>query len=241
MFGHRRRYRGNNRSFTESMFFRVAYLSVLSRVALALWIPALFGLGAVAPLEAAPAIKLLAFGDSLTAGYLLPADDAFPTVLERALRHDGYNVTVVNAGVSGDTAEDGLARLDWTLQGGADGVILELGANDMLRGTDPDIPRHALDQILAQLVARHINVMIAGMRATPSLGTQYQLDFNKIYPELAAKYHVLLYPFFLQGVATDKKLTLADGMHPNAAGVETIAAGILPQVETFVETIKPRP
>lgn len=168
---------------------------------------------------------------------MLPADQAFPAVLEQALRRDGYDVNVVNAGVSGDTAAEGLERLDWTLHGGADGVILELGANDMLRGLDPAHTREVLDQILAKLTARHIKVLIAGMRATPSLGAQYQQAFDKIYPDLAAKYSAPLYPFFLQGVTGDRNFTLADGLHPNRAGVETIVAGILPDVEAFLKTL----
>ncbi len=186
---------------------------------------------------AAPALKLVAFGDSLTAGYLLPADEAFPAVLQKALRKDGFNVRVVNAGVSGDTASGGLARLDWTLADGADAVILELGANDMLRGIDPAVTRQALDSILARLKARHIKVLIAGMLATPSLGKDYTQAFDRIYPELAAKYKAPLYPFFLEGVETNKGLTLFDGMHPNGAGVDRIVAGILPKVEALLRTI----
>ncbi len=201
-------------------------------LALALSIPAVFGLCAGA--SAAKPLKIVAFGDSLTAGYLLPADAAFPAVLEKALRKAGCNVSVVNAGVSGDTAEDGLARLDWALADGADGVILELGANDMLRGLDPARTRRTLDTILAKLAARHIKVLIAGMRATPSLGPDYVKAFDAIYPALAAKYKAPFYPFFLQGVAGDRSLELDDGLHPNRAGVERIVAGLLPQAETFV-------
>ncbi len=200
-------------------------------------IPAVFWLALMATASAAPALKLVAFGDSLTAGYLLPADKAFPAVLQTALRKDGFNVSVVNAGVSGDTASDGLARLDWALADGADAVILELGANDMLQGTDPAVTRKALEKILAQLKARHIKVLIAGMQATPSLGKDYTKAFDRIYPELAAKYQAPLYPFFLDGVATHKNLTLADGLHPNAAGVERIVNGLLPQVEALLRAI----
>ncbi len=182
-------------------------------------------------------LKIVAFGDSLTAGYLLPADAAFPAVLEKALRKAGYDVSVVDAGVSGDTAEDGLARLDWALADGADGVILELGANDMLRGLDPTRTRQTLDTILAKLAARHIKVLIAGMRATQSLGADYVKVFDAIYPTLAAKYKAPLYPFFLQGVAGDRSLELDDGLHPNRAGVERIAAGLLPQAEMFIRSI----
>ena len=203
-------------------------------------ISALFWLPAERMAFAAPALRLVALGDSLTAGYLLPADAAFPVVLEKALRKDGFNVTVVNAGVSGDTAAEGLARLDWAIGEGADAVILELGANDMLQGIDPSVTRGALDTILARLQARHIKVLIAGMLASPSLGKDYGRAFDSIYPELAAKYHAPLYPFFLAGVATNKTLELADGMHPNRDGVERIVAGILPHVEALLRSLPGR-
>ena len=200
-------------------------------------ISALFWLFAERTVFAAPALKLVALGDSLTAGYLLPADAAFPVVLEKTLRKDGFNVTVVNAGVSGNTAAEGLARLDWAIGDGADAVILEFGANDMLQGIDPAVTRHVLDTILARLQARHVKVLIAGMLASPSLGKDYGRAFDSIYPELAAKYHVPLYPFFLAGVATNKALELSDRMHPNREGVEQIVAGILPQVEALLRSL----
>jgi acyl-CoA thioesterase-1 len=232
MFGHRRA--DSHRNFVEAGFGRAANCAVQSCVALALSIPALFGL---AEDVAARTLKLVAFGDSLTAGYGLPQEAAFPVVLQQALRRDGYDVSVVNAGVSGNTAADGLARLDWSLKDGADGVILELGANDMLRGLDPDRTRRVLDQVIAALRARHIKVLIAGMLATPSFGAEYQKSFDNIYPELAAKYQAPLYPFFLKGVAGHTDLVLADGLHPNEAGVKTIVAGILPAVEAFLTTM----
>jgi acyl-CoA thioesterase-1 len=217
-------------SFIIASRLRVPFL-----MGLALSIPAVFGLG---PTPAtAKTIKLVAFGDSLTAGYLLPADAAFPAVLEKALRGAGYDVRISNAGVSGDTAEDGLARLDWALQDGADGVILELGANDMLRGIDPARARATLDTILAKLAARHIQVLMAGMLASPSLGAEYGRAFDAIYPALAAKYKVPLYPFFLQGVAGNKSLQLADGLHPNREGVRKIVAQMLPLTENFLRAI----
>lgn len=184
--------------------------------------------------ETQRAIKLIAFGDSLSAGYMLPADAAFPSALEAALRQEGYRVSIVNAGVSGDTASDGRARLDWTLADGADGVILELGANDMLRGIDPSVTRAALDAILAELKARDIKVLIAGMLASPSLGKDYKARFDAIYPDLAGKYDAPLYPFFLDGVAGQRDLKLSDGLHPNAAGVEDIVHGMLPSVRAFL-------
>ena len=203
-------------------------------------IPAVFGLTSAATAETAAAgrnLKIVALGDSLTAGYMLPAEAGFTAVLERALRQRGHNVSITNAGVSGDTSEGGLSRLDWALGEGADGVILELGANDMLRGLDPAVPRRALDTILERLKARKIRVLIAGMRASPSLGEDYKRAFDQIYPDLAAKYGAPLYPFFLQGVSGDKSLVLADGLHPNEAGVAKIVAGILPSVETLLRSI----
>jgi acyl-CoA thioesterase-1 len=183
-------------------------------------------------------LKLIAFGDSLSAGYMLPDAAAFPNVLEKALRADGFDVSVVNAGVSGDTATGGAARLAWTLGDGADGVILELGANDMLRGTDPAVTEAALDGMLATLQARGIKVLLAGMLATPSLGRDYVQKFEAIYPHLAKKYDVPLYPFFLEGIATEPGLKLADGLHPNPAGVEVIVKNILPSVETLLRGLQ---
>jgi acyl-CoA thioesterase I len=203
-------------------------------------IPAVFGLAPSALAETPAArrtLKIVALGDSLTAGYLLPADAGFPAVLEKALRQRGYNVSIINAGVSGDTAEGGLQRLDWALSDGADGVILELGANDMLHGIDPRLPRQALETILERLEARKIKVLIAGMRASPNLGADYKRAFDQIYPDLAAKFAAPLYPFFLQGVSGEKTLILSDGLHPNEAGVAKIVAGILPSVETLLQQI----
>jgi len=185
--------------------------------------------------ELKPALKIIAFGDSIIAGRGLPSDDALPAVLEKALRREGYNVIVVNAGVSGETASGGLARLDWTIGDGADGVILELGANDMLRGINPEVTEAALDAILAALKARKIKVLIAGMKAAPSLGPEYKARFDAIYPALAKKYGVPLYPFLLDGVAGVPALNQSDGMHPNSAGVEIIAKGILPEVRVLLD------
>ncbi|MGH6817428.1 MAG: arylesterase [Methylovirgula sp.] len=220
--------------FAGALLRQVSKRALWSCAALALSIPALFGLDSDA---AAHTLKLVALGDSLTAGYDLPQDAAFPVVLEAALRRDGYAVSVVNAGVSGNTAAEGLARLDWSVQDGTDGVILELGANDMLQGLDPGHTRAILDRIIATLAARHIKVLIVGMLAAPNLGAKYQTAFDRIYPELAAKYRAPLYPFFLKGVVGHTDLMLADGLHPNAAGVKTIVAGILPTVETFLTTM----
>jgi acyl-CoA thioesterase-1 len=181
-----------------------------------------------------PPLKIIAFGDSLVAGFGLAADATFPAVLEKTLRAEGYRVTVVNAGVSGDTASGGQARLAWALGDGADGVILELGANDMLRGVDPEVTKAALDAILGELKARNIKALIAGMKAASSLGQDYKMRFDAIYPALAKKYDAPLYPFFLEGVAGDPALKLGDGLHPNPAGVERVVKGILPDVRAFV-------
>ncbi|MBU6475871.1 MAG: arylesterase, partial [Alphaproteobacteria bacterium] len=160
----------------------------------------LFVMSAHTPYAAAPEKKILAFGDSLTAGYGLPYDQSFPAQLEQTLRAQGYAVSVINAGVSGDTSTGGLARLGWTLRQRPDFVILELGANDMLRGADPALVRHNLDTMLKILHDRKIPVLLAGMQATTNLGQKYAADFDAIYPALARKYRVLYYPFFLKGV-----------------------------------------
>ena len=178
-------------------------------------------------------IHIVALGDSLTAGYGLADKDGFVPRLQAALAKNGTAADVANAGVSGDTASDGLARLDWSVPQGTDAVIVELGANDMLRGIKPEVTRAALDAILRRLTARHIAVLLCGMRAAPNMGADYGRDFERIYPELAAKYGVLLYPFFLDGVAADRTLTQPDGMHPNAAGVAVIVRRILPTVQEF--------
>lgn len=183
-------------------------------------------------------IRIVALGDSLTAGYGLPAQDAFPAQLERALRAKGYAVTVENAGVSGDTASGGLARLDWSVPEGTEAVIVELGANDMLRGVDPKVTRNALDTLLGSLKQRGIEVLFAGMRAAPNLGADYGQAFERMFPELAAKHDVVYYPFFLDGVAAQTKLALRDGMHPNADGVKEIVTGILPKAEELVTRVK---
>lgn len=184
-------------------------------------------------------IKLVALGDSLTAGYGLPQSAAFPVVLERALRTRGHRVEIVNAGVSGDTASGGLERLDWSVPAGTEGVILELGANDMLRGTDPAVTRRALEDIVSRLKARGIKVMLAGMYAARNLGPDYVARFDAIYRDLAAREGLVLYPFFLDGVAGDRSLSLPDGLHPTARGVEMIVERIVPTTETFLARLRP--
>ncbi len=185
-------------------------------------------------------IRLVALGDSLSAGYNLPQEAAFPTVLERALKAKGYKVEVTNAGVSGDTSSGGLDRLDWSVPDGTDGVILELGANDMLRGLDPAGTRKNLEAIVERLKSRNIPVMLAGMYASRNLGPDYVQKFDSLYPDIAKKHDLVLYPFFLDGVAGERSLNLPDGMHPTAKGVEIIVERILPSVESFLARLSQR-
>lgn len=183
-------------------------------------------------------LNIVALGDSLVAGYGLPAQDAFPVKLERALVAKGIDVKVANAGVSGDTTSGGLSRLDWSVPDGTDAVILELGANDALRGIDPQVTRKALEAMLERLNQRKIPVLLCGMLAPPNLGSEYGRAFNTIYPDLAAHYRAILFPFFLAGVAANAKLTQPDGLHPTAAGVDIIVENILPLVQQLVAQAK---
>ncbi len=189
---------------------------------------------------AAREVTLLALGDSLTAGYGLQPSDAFPVKLEAALRAKGHDVRVVNAGVAGDTALDGYSRVDWALSEEVDAVIVELGANDALRGLPPAQAEQALDKLLARLAEKRLPVLLAGMRAPPNLGPEYQAAFDGMYQRLAEKHGTLLYPFFLEGVAADPKLNQADGMHPNPAGVDVIVSRILPSVEDLLKQVQPQ-
>jgi acyl-CoA thioesterase-1 len=189
------------------------------------------------PATAKP-LKLVALGDSLTAGYGLPPGEAFPDVLGRALKAKGWDVEVVNAGVSGDTAADGLARFDWSVPAGADALIVELGANDMLRGADTAATEVTLSHILAKARDAHLATLLAGMVAAPNYGEDYKHRFDAIYPDLARKFGLTLYPFFLEGVVGHPDLQLSDGLHPNRQGVERIVEGILPSVETVLGQVK---
>jgi len=189
---------------------------------------------------AAKPIKIVALGDSLTAGLGLPLSEGFVPRLQAALAGKGLAAEVINAGVSGDTASDVLARLDWSVPEDADAVILEIGANDMLRGIRPQVTRTAIDTILQRLKERHIAVLLCGMRAAPNLGSDYAAAFESIYPDLAAKYGVPLYPFFLDGVAADLGRLQRDGLHPNAAGVDVMVAAILPKVEQLIALLRDR-
>jgi acyl-CoA thioesterase-1 len=183
-------------------------------------------------------VKLVALGDSLVAGFGLPASQAFPVKLEQALAAKGLAVEVVDAGVSGDTASDGLARLDWSTPEGTEAVIVAFGGNDALRGIDPKVTRSALDGILRRLKERRVAALLCGMLAPPNMGADYARAFNPIFAELAAAHGALFYPFFLDGVASDLALNQSDGIHPNAAGVEAIVARILPLVEELVARAK---
>lgn len=180
-------------------------------------------------------IRLAVLGDSLTAGFGLPASSAFPVRLQKALRDRGIAADIHNAGVSGDTASGGLARLDWSIPPDTEAVIVELGANDALRAIDPGVTRRNLDEIVARLKARGLPILLAGMYAPPNLGRDYGDEFNPIFAELAEREGLVFYPFFLEGVAADPALNLGDGIHPTAEGVAIIVESILPEVEKLIE------
>ena len=183
-------------------------------------------------------IQIVAFGDSLMAGYRLAPDQAFPVRLAAKLKARGHDVAVANAGVSGDTTAAGRARLDWSVPDTTDAVILELGANDALRGLPPDQARANLEAMIIALKAKGAEVLLAGMQAPRTYGPEYTEAFDRIFPELAAKHDLLLYPFFLDGMALDAGLNLDDGIHPNARGVDVIVDGILPKVEELIARVK---
>jgi acyl-CoA thioesterase-1 len=185
-------------------------------------------------------MQIVGFGDSLMAGYGLSPGESFPEKLEAALKERGHDVVIANAGVSGDTSSGGLARLDWSVPDGTKLVILELGANDMLRGISPEITRKNLSEMIARLKARNIGVLLAGMRAAPNLGAGYQQEFDGIFAALASEHGVPLYPFFLDGVAAQKPYLLDDGMHPNAAGIDVMVANFLPSIEALLTAGTPK-
>lgn len=199
--------------------------------------------GPLAPARAAQPgrpVRIVALGDSLTAGYQLTAQDAFPARLQAALRARGHAVEVENAGVSGDTSTGGLERLDWAVGEDVDAVILELGANDALRGIDPAITRRNLETIITRLKARGIAVLLTGMLAPPNMGPDYAAAFNPIFPDLARRHGLIFDPFFLEGVAAVPSLNLGDGMHPNPRGVAVIVERILPKVEELIAAARRR-
>jgi acyl-CoA thioesterase-1 len=186
-------------------------------------------------------IKMVVLGDSLSAGLGLAGSDAFPAKLQKALKAKGIDVDMVNAGVSGDTSSGGRDRLDWSVPEGTRAVIVELGANDALRGIDPSVTRAALSDIVTRLKARGIAVLLCGMLAPPNYGNEFAARFNTIYPDIAKSSGAALYPFFLEGVAADAKLNQADGLHPTAEGIDVIVRNMLPTVEAFLGTISRQP
>jgi acyl-CoA thioesterase-1 len=201
----------------------------------------LFAFAVVFPVQISIALagspKIVVLGDSLSAGYQLPPGAGFPEQLQKALTAQGIDVTIISAGVSGDTTTGGLARLDWSVPEGTHGVILELGANDALRGLPVRVARKNLDAMLSRLKQRNIAVLLSGMRAPPNMGEDYQKAFDAIYSDLARKYEITLYPFFLDGVATNPALNLADGIHPNEAGIAVMIERFLPYAKRFIETL----
>jgi acyl-CoA thioesterase-1 len=188
--------------------------------------------------EPARPVRIVAFGDSLTAGLGVAPQDAFPVQLQRALRSRGAAAEVINAGVSGDTSAAGLQRLEWAVPANADAVILELGANDALRGIDPKLTRAALEKIINRLQAKGLGILIAGMRAPQNWGDAYARDFDNVFPELAAASGTMLYPFFLDGVALQPDLNQPDGLHPTAKGVAVIVERMLPNVLELIERVE---
>jgi acyl-CoA thioesterase I len=211
-----------NRYGAEAMLFKamIRGLFVIG------WITAAIGFSRAEPM------RIVAFGDSLSAGYELPENEGFPKQLEAALKAKGLDVIVENSAVSGDTSSGGLERLDWSIADGTTLVVIELGANDALRGIDPALTRSNMDAMITRLKARNIKVVLAGMLAPPNMGEAYAKPFNAIYPDLATQYDISLYPFFMDGVITKSDLKLSDGLHPNAKGVAVIVSGILPVIES---------
>lgn len=184
--------------------------------------------------EAAEPLRIVAFGDSLTSGYGLEPGKSFPAQLQKALDAKGHDVVVANAGVAGDTTAAGLARLAWSVPDGTDAVILELGANDALRGIDPQETRANLQKLITALKTRGIPILLAGMRAPSNWGDDYTQSFDSIFPDLAAEHDLVFYPFFLDGVVLDTKLNQDDGMHPTGKGIAEIVKRILPSVEELI-------
>ena len=196
-----------------------------------------FALAMTAP-AVADSLKLVGFGDSLMAGYELPPGDAFPAKLEAALKEKGHDVVIDNASVSGDTTSGGLARLDWSVPDGTDAVLLELGANDALRGISPEKTRDNLDAMISRLKERGIKVLLVGMLSPPNMGEDYANRFDAIYPDLASGHDIALYPFFLDGVAAETGLDIGDGMHPNSKGIDIMVDRFLPYAESLIEDLK---
>lgn len=214
---------------------------MMMRIAFKTIIAALLSMPLVAANAAQQPVRILALGDSLTQGFGVPPGDDFPNVLEHALKAKGFDVNVINAGVSGDTTAGGKARLDWSLGNPVpDAAIVELGANDGLRGLPVNEMTNNLDAILARLKARGIPVLLTGMKAPRNFGDTYAKSFDAAFPQLAKKYDVLFYPFFLDGVALNRQLVQPDGLHPNPKGVEVIVRNITPMVIRLIEQTKER-
>ncbi|MCA6118750.1 arylesterase [Bradyrhizobium sp. WSM 1738] len=228
---------GTSAARVEGLKRMFAHIRVLI-MALMTLVPALAQAQTQSPTNVpAKPVKMVVLGDSLSAGFGLSAQAAFPARLQKALADKGIKVDMINAGVSGDTTSGGRDRLDWSVPDGTEAVIVELGANDALRGIDPAVTRAALTDILTRLKARNIAVLLCGMLAPPNYGSEYAARFNAIYPELSKSFGVPLYPFFLEGVAAEAKLNQADGIHPTPEGVDLIVKNILPTVEAFIGTI----
>jgi acyl-CoA thioesterase I len=220
---------------------KAALANMVFGVLLCNWLAAaVFAYGAIAAPVGQP-LRIVVLGDSLVAGFGIKPSEAFPAQLERALKERGHAVEVINAGVSGDTTAGGLERLRWAVPGHTGAVILELGANDALRGLDPGRAKANLDKIITILKASGAEVLLAGMLAPRNLGVTYTRAFDAIYPELAAKHGLILYPFFLEGVALTTKLNLDDGLHPNSRGVAEITKNILPSVEQLIARVRAKP
>jgi acyl-CoA thioesterase-1 len=221
---------------------RASYGSLRALVQTLTLLAVVLGAAAAEPVRVAAGdpVRVVAFGDSLMSGHGLPAHAAFPARLEDALRKKGIAAEVANAGVSGDTVAAGLARLDWSVPEGSEAVILALGANDMLRGIDPEATRRSLAEMLRRLSQRGIPVLVAGMRAAPNLGADYGRRFEAIYPELAAEHGAIYYPFLLDGVAAERTLNQRDGIHPTAGGIEVMVERMLPKVEELVARARAR-
>lgn len=213
--------------------------NMVFRVLLCNWLITIFTIAAVAQPKPAP-LRIVVLGDSLVAGFQLKSSDAFPAQLERALKAKGHAVEVINAGVSGDTTAGGLERVAWVVPERTDAVILELGANDALRGLDPGRAKANLEKIITTLKAGGTEVMLAGMQAPRNLGEDYVRTFNAIYPDLAKKHGLILYPFFLDGIALNGDFNLGDGIHPNPKGVAEITKRILPAVEELMTRARAR-
>ncbi len=198
------------------------------------------GMVAVSPVQPAMAspIRLLVLGDSLTSGYGVAHAEGFQAQLAAALAASGHQVRIIDGAVSGDTTEDGRARLAWVLEGGADAAIVELGANDGLRGIDPTVMQANLTAILDTLAARHIPVLLCGMYAPPNMGPEYAQAFKAVFDRLSHRPGLLFDPFFLAGVAEDPALNQADGLHPNPEGVRRIVTRLLPLVEKLLDEVK---